>query len=290
MNSDVRNILITGSTGTVGSAVVKAILSDNFTGKIRCATRSPEKFIKSDNRQIEPVMFNYADPQTISASTQDVDALFLMTGYSSEMLMQSKMVLDFAKKSGVKHIVHLGALSTDDTNLAHLSWHQFVEAYIQMKGFSYTHLRPNFFMNSVLKSLSKSGDKLFHFYGDSKVSFAHVDDIAAISSAALRDPVNHSGKVYPIASEALTMSEVAKTIGTVWNRDISSVALPIEKAFPILVKSGMDTQYATGLAAQMSEIASGTAKWTEEVFKTIENVFGRPSISWRTAAENWLKL
>ena len=289
MNSDVGSSLITGSTGTVGSAVVKSILSDNFTGKIRCATRYPENFIISDNRNIEPVIFDYADPKTISASTQGVDAIFLVTGYSSEMLSQSKMVLDFAKKSGVNHIVHLGALSPDDTNLAHLSWHQFVESYIQMKGFSYTHLRPNFFMNPVLKSLSKSGDQLFHFYGDSRVSFAHVDDIAAIASAALTDPANHFGKIYPIASEALTMSEVAKTIGTVWNKDIYSVALPIEKAFPVLTKSGMETQYAAGLVEQMREVASGTAKWTEEVFKTVENLLGRPSIKWRTAAENWRK-
>jgi hypothetical protein len=43
---------------------------------------------------------------------------------------QSKALVDQARKSGVKHIVHLGACGADDTDVVHYGWHQFVERYI----------------------------------------------------------------------------------------------------------------------------------------------------------------
>jgi NAD(P)H dehydrogenase (quinone) len=51
------------------------------------------------------------DPQTFDQALKDVTGIFLITGYTVDMLVQSKSLIDAARRSGVKHIVHLGAHS-----------------------------------------------------------------------------------------------------------------------------------------------------------------------------------
>ena len=45
------------------------------------------------------------------------------------MLVQSKSLIDAAKRNGVKHIVHLGAFTRDhDVYATVFAWHQMIEA------------------------------------------------------------------------------------------------------------------------------------------------------------------
>lgn len=43
----------------------------------------------------------------------------MMTSYTLAMPEQSKIFIDEARKSGVRHIVHLGACGDDNTRVAH---------------------------------------------------------------------------------------------------------------------------------------------------------------------------
>ena len=83
---------------------------------------------------------------TMAPALEGIDRLFMVTGYTIDMLRQSKDLLNAAKRAGVKHVVHLGACGNDDTRIAHHAWHQFVERYIEWSGFSFTHLRPEIFI------------------------------------------------------------------------------------------------------------------------------------------------
>src|SRR5258707_4532800 len=74
----------------------------------------------------------------------------MLTGDSIDMMRQSKEFLNIAKNAGVKYIVHLGACGDNDTRVAHYAWHQFIERYIRWCGFSFTHLRPEVFMQNML--------------------------------------------------------------------------------------------------------------------------------------------
>jgi uncharacterized protein YbjT (DUF2867 family) len=47
-------------------------------------------------------------------------------------------------------VVHLGACGREDTTVAHWAWHQLVERYIEWAGFSFTHLRPETFLQNLL--------------------------------------------------------------------------------------------------------------------------------------------
>jgi len=88
------------------------------------------------------VTLDFDDERTHCLRLQELNGLLIVTAYTVDMLRQSKVLLDNAKKAGVQHVVHPGACGGDDTTVAHRPRHQLVERYLEWHGFSYTHLRP----------------------------------------------------------------------------------------------------------------------------------------------------
>ncbi len=68
--------------------------------------RSPEK---AHGIGVHVVYLDLDKPETIAPALEGVDRAFMVTGYTVDMMRQSKDFLNIAKKAGVKYIVHLGA-------------------------------------------------------------------------------------------------------------------------------------------------------------------------------------
>src|SRR5258708_13294396 len=139
-------ILVLGATGQVGKAVLPYLEADDKV-EVIAAARNPKK---AASLGIPVVGLDLDQPETIAPALQGVDRAFLLTGYTIDMMRQSKDFLNIAKKVGVKHIVHLGACGDNDTRVAHYGWHQFIQRYIEWFGFSFTHLLPEIFMHNML--------------------------------------------------------------------------------------------------------------------------------------------
>ena len=60
-----------------------------------------------------------------------IDRLFLTTGYTVEMVHQSKTINDAAEDAGLQFIVHLGIFGNGRTTDPHFAWHEMVERYIE---------------------------------------------------------------------------------------------------------------------------------------------------------------
>jgi NAD(P)H dehydrogenase (quinone) len=281
----IPRILVTGATGTVGSAVVRALEEAGFAGEVRCATRRPEKFEKRGSGNIAPVRFEFEDKASVLEAVRNVDAVFLVTGYTVDMLVQSKVLLDAAKAAGVRHIVHLGALAPADTTLPPPSWHQYVERYIEALGFSYTHLRPNFFMDTIVDGARRAKGRLYHFFGDGPLSCVSVRDIADVAAAALVAPDSHAGKTYDLAGQAFTMAQVADVLAAEWKQEVQCVPRPAADFLPILLKNGMEPAYAAGLAAQVAAIADGSLATAAVVSGATEAILKRPARTWNDVAK-----
>lgn len=282
-----HRILVTGATGTVGGATMRLLKADADAGRITLlgAARSADSAAKLRARGYEPVAFDFDSPDTLRPALKGVDAVFLLTGYSVDMLVQSKRLLDAAKAEGVRHIVHLGALAADDTPFAHFAWHQMIERATEGMGFSWTHLRPNFFMDTVWNGFRHRPDRLVHFVGDQRVSWISSDDMAAVAAEALRDPEAHSGKIYPLAVEALTFAELAAILSDVTKKPVEYRPRPAADLFPIMQKQGAEPVYAASLAEGVAATERGQMPLFGAVFDTVEKVTGRKGIGWREFAE-----
>ena len=148
MNSS-SNLLVLGATGQVGKLVATSLKrrKANFSVGSRREANLEEladqfgasRFIDLD------------DPRTFDEALKNVTGIFLITGYTVDMLVQSKSLIDAAKRNGVNHIVHLGAFTTDQDSYATVfAWHQMIEAYLRSSGVTWTNLHPNMFMQNLL--------------------------------------------------------------------------------------------------------------------------------------------
>ncbi|MCO5070828.1 MAG: NmrA family NAD(P)-binding protein [Rhizobiaceae bacterium] len=280
-------ILVTGATGTVGGATLRALKSDAEARRLELlgAARSEKGMSRLRDKGFTPVAFDFDEPATMRAALSGVDAVFLLTGYSVDMLVHSKRLLDAAKAEGVRHIVHLGALAPEDTPFAHFAWHQLVERAIQAMGFSWTHLRPNFFMDTVWNGFVHRPDRVVHFVGGQRVSWIASDDMAAVAAAVLREPARHAEKIYPLASESLTLAEIADILSQVTGKPVDYRSRPASDLLPILQRQGAEPLYAAGLADGLAAIERGEMPIACESFDTVETITGRKAVGWREFAE-----
>ena len=110
-------VLVMGATGQVGGALIP-LLTANNTVEVIAAARNREKASKLG---VSSVHLDLDDFSTFAPALEGIDRIFMATGYTVDMLRQSKDLVNSAHRAGVKQIVHLGACGDDDTRVSHLS-------------------------------------------------------------------------------------------------------------------------------------------------------------------------
>jgi uncharacterized protein YbjT (DUF2867 family) len=270
-------ILITGATGQVGSKTIDRLLLEKDV-EIVAAVRSPEKAAAFAERGIGTVVLDLDDERTLLPALEGIDRLFVLTGYTVDMLKQSKALLDNAKKAGVRHVVHLGACGRDDTTVAHWAWHQFVERYIQWAGFSFTHLRPETFMQNLL---SYGGEKTIKngvvnaFVQDARLSWVDVDDVAEVAALALAHPEMHGGKTYRMGYDAMSFGELAERMTAIVGQPFRYVPLAPEVFLEAMRQAGAEMAYMNCVYDHWKRYAAGTIPGADDTFDNFPAITGR---------------
>lgn len=250
-----RTILVTGATGQVGGAVVKALASEGFN--VRAATRSPENYNGVAN--VIPVKLDYHEPETIAPALTGVDGLFLIAlPLDPKALEELAPVIDQAKKAGLRHIVLHSALGVDQNEEAPL---RKVEHYLISSGIGYTILRSNFFMDNfisgALAPMIIEADTINLPAGDGKTSFIATRDIAAAAATAFSREL--FGEEFNLTGpEDLDHYQVAAIISEVSGRKITYHLMEEKEFLAMLTKRrGVPETAAHYLAELYSFVRNG---------------------------------
>src|SRR5256885_3089069 len=148
MNSS-SNLVVLGVTGQVGRLVAKHLKRSKANFSV--GSRRKANLEELADQFGASRFIDLDDPRTFDEALKDITGIFLLTGYTVDMLVQSKSLIDAAKRNGVNHIVHLGAFTRDhDAYATVFAWHQMIEAYIRDSGVAWTNLHPNMFMQNFL--------------------------------------------------------------------------------------------------------------------------------------------
>src|ERR671939_642807 len=110
-----ETILVTGATGTLGSQVVKQLLSAKAKEdvNIKAAARSANDNTFEGLNKVQVVQLDYNNPSTLAAALKGVDKLFLLTPFQSNMVDLTSNLVKEAKNSKVKYIVKQSAMGAD---------------------------------------------------------------------------------------------------------------------------------------------------------------------------------
>jgi len=211
-----KSVLVTGSTGNVGSEVVGRLVERG--APIRAAVRPgrPRQLASSDCS----VEFDFEDPATFEEALVNADRVFFMRPPHISDAAAMRPFVEAMRAHEVEHVVFLSVQGAGTNPFVP---HHGIEALLKKSGLNWTFLRPSFFMQNLstthLADIRDRGE-IYVPAGNGRTNFVDVADIAEAAAICLTTP-GHAGKAYEITgSEALTYEQVAGTLSEACGRSI----------------------------------------------------------------------
>src|ERR1700745_759000 len=257
MNSS-SNLLVLGVTGQVGKLVAKNLkrTGANFSVGSRRKANLEEladqfgasRFIDLD------------DPRTFDEALKNITGIFLITGYTVDMLVQSKSLIDAAERNDVNHIVHLGSFTPEHDGYATVyAWHQMIEAYLRDSGVAWTNLHPNMFMQNLLSVWPVKGG-VYSVYTSKAIGFTALEDVAEAAAVILMEgPEKHGGKDYWFSADVLAPPRVAEALCAATGQKFTADVLDAKSFLSVVAQPGsaFEPAYAKGGLELFSQVEDG---------------------------------
>jgi uncharacterized protein YbjT (DUF2867 family) len=286
MNS-ASNLLVLGATGQVGKLVAKHLKRSKANFSV--GSRRKANLEELADQFGASRFIDLDDPRTFNHALKDVTGIFLITGYTVDMLVQSKSLIDAARRNGVRHIVHLGAFTTDrDAYATVFAWHQMIEIYLQASGIAWTNLHPNMFMQNLLGYAAIKRGR-YSYYTSKALGYTALEDVAESAARILMEgPIQHSGRDYWFSADVLTAKQVAETLAEATGRKFTA-AVRTAEAFQSEAEqpsSIFEAAYAKGGLEFFRYVEDGRMAYVGSVKDDTKTILGREPLLLR----EWAKL
>lgn len=276
-------VLVIGSTGQTGRLIVKQLVENNQVN-VRYSSRRQAQVDAWRQEGKDAVLLDLDEPRTFGTALAGVDRLFLLTGYTVDMLLQSKTITDAAVKAGVSHIVHWGVFANWDVAEGHFAWHQLVETYIQASGVAWTNLHPNYFMENLINVTPIVNGQFVMFSGKARWGWTSLEDAATVAATVLEEgEKKHGGKDYWLSTESLNGDEAATILTEVLGTTITCDIKQPEDLEALFNEGNTDVEitYARNATDIMRQIQDGRMAYMGTVRDDVPYVTGKPSTTFR---------
>ncbi|PIG94960.1 SDR family oxidoreductase [Gloeocapsopsis sp. IPPAS B-1203] len=268
-----RKILVTGATGNVGREVVRLLYHEGY--HIKAAVRNLKNVDDTLTSQVEYVIFDFQQHNTLSPALQGVSKLFLVRPPAiAQVKRYINPAIDAAIVAGVQHIVFLSLLGAEDNLIVP---HAKIESYIKSVGVSYTFLRASFFMQNLSTTHQEDikHNEIFIPAGKGKTSFVDVRDIAAVAVKALTES-GHDNQAYALTGdEALDYYQVAELFTKVLGKSVIYTNPSILQFFIRMSQRGLTFPFIAVMIAIYTTARLGLAA---TVTKDVEQILHRKPI------------
>jgi uncharacterized protein YbjT (DUF2867 family) len=281
------SILVTGSTGKIGSKVVAQLAQQGM--EVRALTRTPEK--ARFPAGVTPVKGDLLDADAMRAALKGVSTLFLLVPNDADELTQALNTLSIAREAGVKGIVYLSVARSDTyTDVPHFAAKYAVERMIEALDLPATILRPAYFIqnDAMLKGVVQGAGIYPSPVGDKGVSMVDVGDIA---DAAVIELIRRERAPSPLprvtvelsGPEALTGPKVAEIWSSILGREVRYGGGDLE-AFEKQMRTAAPSWKAYDMRAMFRRYQQDGAVASREDLDKLTKLLGRPPRSYRDFA------
>ena len=267
-------ILVTGATGTIGSALVRALLTRGE--EVTAMTRDPAKIERHPG---------------LAATTEigKADAIFLLAPPGPGIPASDLAMLRAAQAAGIPRVVKLSAIGTPDSGTRRAapgdpttmpgSWHLPGELAIRDSGLAWTILRPTSFASNTFGWAAdiRAGRPVPNLFGDGRQGVVDPADVAAVAAEALVG-AGHDGHTYTLTGpDLLSVPDQAAQLAEVLGTEVTTVDVPPEEARAAFPPEIADVAVAGAALVRRG----GNAIVTDDVAR----VLGRPPGTFRAWAE-----
>lgn len=286
------HILVTGSTGTVGSLVVRGLVAQG--AHVHALTRHPDKAVFPAGATA--VKGDMTDIPSMRAALKNVDTLFLLNAVVADEMTQAISTLALAREAGIRRMVYLSVLHSETfTDVPHFTGKYTVERMIEQLDLPVTVLRPSYFMqNDAMQkdSLLKQG-RYGMPLGDVGVAMVDVRDIAEIAVASLLRRARAKGplprEVIEIAGpQVLTGDALATLWSDVLDKPITYGGNDLD-AYEGFLASIVSSWSAYDLRLMLARFHQDGMLGKPHAADTLAGMLGHPLRRYRDLAVEWAK-
>lgn len=274
-------VLVTGATGNVGRAVVRALLETGAAVRALATAPDAARLQLDTSSLLSIVPFDFENPQTSTAAFAGARVLFLMRPPAIGNARVITRALDAAYASGVRRVVFLSVQGAAQNPLVP---HHAIEKHLKAlaglhPSFSYTLLRAAFFMQNLSTTHAADIRELNEILlpaGNGRTAFVDARDVGAAAALVLTEtePAPSANRAYELTGrEALTYVEVAVILSRVCGRLIHYDHPGLLRFYRAMRRRGQARGFILVMMALYSTARLGLAA---HLSPDLEALLGRP--------------
>jgi NAD(P)H dehydrogenase (quinone) len=283
----IKMILITGASGHLGAATIRALLAIAPASDIAVMARDAQKVAAWTAQGLSFRQGDYNDQASLETAMQGIDTLLFISSPDTDDAVRAHQhgnVIRAAVAAGVQDIVYTSMLHTSpDASFLPAASHLRTEETLKASGLSYTILRNTFYADVALQLMGNALESGQWYFagGDAKANFAARTDMAEALARVLLAPQEHHNKTYEIAAgESHSCAELASIVSELSGRAIQYVPISNEALAEGMRGAGLPEPLVAVLASGAKAIAAGELDSTDPA---LEQLLGRKPLGLKEA-------
>ncbi|MGH3673948.1 MAG: SDR family oxidoreductase [Pseudonocardiaceae bacterium] len=265
-------ILVTGATGSVGSAVTQQLAARG--AGVRAFVRDPARARAMLGEGVPLVMGDFASADTVLRALDGVDTLFLACANGPRQVEFEATVVEAATSANVRRLVKLSAaLAEVGSPLCVADWNGRIERIVAASGLPAVILRPGFYMSNLLANAPevRRTDTLRAPAGEANITMIDPWDVAACAVVALTEPVA-GGSYLLTGAEVLSYRQIAQCLSEVTGRRIEFADMNDDEARRHYLTAGLPEWFTEYLVRLFQKFRNGAAT---EITDTVRSLIDR---------------
>jgi NAD(P)H dehydrogenase (quinone) len=268
-----QKLLITGANGSLGSLVVKEILSKKDGEKIILGSRQPDNLKHYVAEDVEVRKVDFEDVSSLVEAFAGVDKLLLIStkAIGEQRQRQHRNAIDAAVKAGVKHVIYTSMINPEESLVTFAPDHDQTEKTLKSSGLEWTILRNSWYMDNLLASLPQAlaSGQWNTAAGEGKIAHVSREDCAEAAAAALLSTTTSNRQLDITGPEAFTIEGIAKIVSDIFGKSIKVNHLSDIVLKETLLSAGVPAPFAPVVVSSEANTRAGNMNIVSNAVKDL---------------------